>query len=91
VWTLVEIQVGIIAACAPTIRPVMRNLVQRGIFGTLPSPANSVMSRRSEQSDVQGSVDHTLPRNGSHIKGGVGDMESIHLQEMAGSKAASAE
>lgn len=90
-WTLVEIQVGIIAACAPTTRPVMRNVIQSGIFGGLVSSVSSIISKKSSRSNIQGSSDHALPQYGSHLKGGVDDEEVIQLHDMAGSNKASAE
>ncbi|KAL1596496.1 hypothetical protein SLS60_009143 [Paraconiothyrium brasiliense] len=91
VWTLIEIQVGIIAACAPTIRPVMRDLIRNGIFGSLVSSVSSIISRKSSRSNIDGSSDHAHPHYGSHLKGGVEDEEIIQLHDMAGANTASAE
>jgi hypothetical protein len=83
VWTLIEIQVGILAACAPTIRPVMRELVQNGIFGGLVSSVSSVISKKSSRSNMHDS-DHGATHYNSRTKGGVDEEEIIQLHDMAG-------
>ncbi|KAL5430183.1 hypothetical protein PMIN05_010374 [Paraphaeosphaeria minitans] len=93
VWTLIEIQVGILAACAPTIRPVLRELIHNGLFSGLVSAASSVISRKSSRSHMQGSYndsDRGHPEYESRLKGGA-DEEIIRLHDMAGANSSSAE
>jgi hypothetical protein len=82
VWTLIEIQVGILAACAPTIRPVIRELVQNGMFGSIVSSVSSIISRKSSRSNIEGS-DHGAQYS-SRMKGGADEEEIIQLHDMAG-------
>lgn len=94
VWTLIEIQVGILAACAPTIRPVLHEVIQNGLFGSLVSAASSIISRKSSRSHLQGSSngsDRGQPQYESHLKGGADEEEIIQLHDMAGANSTSAE
>jgi hypothetical protein len=88
VWTLIEIQVGILAASAPTIRPVLRELVQSGIFGSLVSSVRSIVSGSRSRSNISGS-DHAQTQYG--VKGSVDKDEVIQLHDMSGLTSASAE
>ncbi|OAL01240.1 hypothetical protein IQ06DRAFT_293343 [Phaeosphaeriaceae sp. SRC1lsM3a] len=91
VWTLVEVQVGILAACAPTIRPVMRELIQNGIFSGLVSSVSSIVSRKSSRSNIGGSAGSAEPHYASHLKGGADEEEIIQLHDMTDRHTASAE
>lgn len=91
VWTLVEIQVGILAACAPTIRPVMREVIANGIFSGLVSSVSSIISRKSSRSNIGGSSNGAEPQYASHLKGGADEEEIIQLHDMTDRHTASAE
>ncbi|KAL5371989.1 hypothetical protein DPSP01_013835 [Paraphaeosphaeria sporulosa] len=94
VWTLIEIQIGILAACAPTIRPVLRELVHNGLFGGLVSAASSIISRKSSRSRMQGSSngsDRGHPQYEARLKGGADEEEIIQLHDMAGANSSRAE
>jgi hypothetical protein len=94
VWTLIEIQVGILAACAPTIRPIIRELVHNGLFGGLPSAGGSVRSRKSSRSQIEGSSngsDREHPQYETRRNGGAGEEVTIQLYDMAGAKSLSTE
>ncbi|KAF2438359.1 hypothetical protein P171DRAFT_159410 [Karstenula rhodostoma CBS 690.94] len=90
VWTLIEIQVGILAACAPTIRPVIRELVHNGLFSGLMSAASSIVSRKISRSNIQDS-DHAHSQYESRLKGGADEEEIIQLHDMSGANSSSAE
>jgi hypothetical protein len=94
VWTLIEIQVGIIAACAPTIRPIIHELVHNGLFGSLSSAAGSVRSRKSSRSQIEGSSnssDREHPQYETRRNGGADEEDTIQLHDMAGAKSLSTE
>ena len=91
VWTLVEIQVGIIAACAPTIRPAVRMLIQRGFFDNHLRSGSSAAIKRSSQSNVHISTNHALPSFKSHNKRGVEDEDAIHLHTLTNLNTANVE
>ncbi|ORY03052.1 hypothetical protein BCR34DRAFT_605379 [Clohesyomyces aquaticus] len=79
VWTLIEIQIGILAACAPTIRPVLRDLVQNGIFGRILSSARSIVSNKSSRSNNSGSGSARHKHSGE---------DGLPLHDMSGSASA---
>ncbi|KAF2789755.1 hypothetical protein K505DRAFT_328021 [Melanomma pulvis-pyrius CBS 109.77] len=84
VWTLIEIQVGILAACAPTIRPVLRDVVKNGLVGSILSSARSIVSRKSSRSNISNSdstrPEHRLKRSlsGDEKPGITASTEQVH-------------
>jgi hypothetical protein len=79
---------GIIAACAPTIRPIMRDMIENGIFSGLLSSGNSIISRKSSLCNIQGSPGPVNSHHTSNLKGGA-DEEMFHLNDMADTNKAS--
>ncbi|KAF2451952.1 hypothetical protein P171DRAFT_438602 [Karstenula rhodostoma CBS 690.94] len=55
VWGLVESQVGIIAACLMTLRPLMRDLTSSTIFINITRSTRTLLSPRSNRSQTSGS------------------------------------
>jgi hypothetical protein len=86
VWTLIEIQVGILAACAPTIRPVLHELIRNGLFSGIVSAASSVISRESSRLHMEGPLrvcDQGYPQHEARTHGGSDQQEIIQLYDMA--------
>ncbi|KAM0308221.1 hypothetical protein ACHAO8_010203 [Botrytis cinerea] len=54
VWNLIEVQIGILAACGPTIRPILSDLLPTtSLISLLDSLRNGLSSRNTEPSSVE--------------------------------------
>ncbi|KAF2756406.1 hypothetical protein EJ05DRAFT_64279 [Pseudovirgaria hyperparasitica] len=51
-WTLIEIQLGILAACSLTIRPILHEIAAHGPIHSLLTSTRSLLSGRGSQADT---------------------------------------